>query len=100
MNIVRKNLTSLFNKVTFNICDSRVLDKVGYIYLNSAKDLNSLNFDMKKMLVSSVRAFEASSDVKVIVLLSKIEKAFCAGANIKEFQGKSAKDFENNDIFQ
>lgn len=83
MNIIRKSLPSLFNKITFNICDSRVLDKVGYIYLNSAKDLNSLSFDMKKMLVSNVRTFEASPDVKVIVLLSKIEKAFCAGANIK-----------------
>lgn len=35
-----------------------------------------------------------------MVLLSKVPKAFCAGANIKEFQGKTPKDFENNDIFQ
>ena len=32
--------------------------------------------------------------------MSKVAKAFCAGANIKEFQGKSGKDFENNDIFK
>jgi enoyl-CoA hydratase/carnithine racemase len=35
----------------------------------------------------------------VIVLQSKLKKAFCAGANIKEFTGKKSSDFVNNDIF-
>lgn len=38
--------------------------------------------------------------MKATVLLSSVKKAFCAGANIKEFQGKTSKDFENNDIFK
>ena len=47
-----------------------------------------------------MRSFESSNDVKVILFLSKVAKAFCAGANIKEFSGKTSKDFENNDIFK
>ncbi len=61
--------------------------------MNSPKDLNALSNDMKKSLIQNVQKFEQSSDVKVIVLLSKIEKAFCAGDNIKEFQNKTSKDF-------
>jgi enoyl-CoA hydratase len=54
---------------------------------------------MKNSLIKNIQQLEESSDVKVIVLLSKVKKAFCAGANIKEFVGKTTKDFENNDIF-
>jgi enoyl-CoA hydratase/carnithine racemase len=34
------------------------------------------------------------------VILSNVQKAFCAGANIKEFAGKTSKDFKENDIFK
>lgn len=60
MNIVGKSFTSLFSKVSFKLCESKVLDKIGYIYMNSAKDLNALSYDMKKTLVQNVRNFEAS----------------------------------------
>lgn len=55
---------------------------------------------MRSAISKSIRDHEASSDVKVILFLSKVPKAFCAGANIKEFVGKTGKDFENNDIFK
>ena len=54
---------------------------------------------MKANLVKHINNYEASNDVKAIVLLSKVKKAFCAGANIKEFEGKKNQDFVNNDIF-
>ena len=54
---------------------------------------------MRATLSKHVRDNEANPDVKVTVLLSNVKKAFCAGANIKEFQNKSPKDFEKNDIF-
>ena len=100
MNIVGKKFTSLFHKTLFRITESKIENKIGYIYMNSPKDLNALSATMKKSLVENVQKFEQSPDVKVILLLSKVEKAFCAGANIKEFQNKTSKDFENNDIFQ
>lgn len=36
----------------------------------------------------------------MIVILSKVKKAFCAGADIKEFENKKTADFKNNDVFK
>lgn len=68
--------------------------------MDSQKDFNSLSVDMKSSIVKSINEFEASKDVKVIVILSKVKKAFCAGANIKEFENKTSSDFNNNDVFK
>jgi enoyl-CoA hydratase/carnithine racemase len=38
--------------------------------------------------------------VKVIVILSKLKKVFCAGADIKEFENKKSDDFKDNDVFK
>jgi len=51
MNIVRKNIASLFHKSIFRICEAKIENKIGFIYMNSPKDLNALSFDMKKSLV-------------------------------------------------
>ncbi len=51
--------------------------------MDSQKDFNALSADMKSSLVKNITEFENSNDVKVIVLLSKVKKAFCAGADIK-----------------
>jgi hypothetical protein len=83
MNIASKNITSLFYKSMFRICESKIENKIGFIYMNSPKDFNALSIDMKSSLIQNVKKFEQSPDVKVILLLSKFEKAFCAGANIK-----------------
>lgn len=48
---------------------------------------------MKSNIVKNINEFESSKDVKVIVILSKVKKAFCAGANIKEFENKTTADF-------
>lgn len=68
--------------------------------MNSPKNYNALTTEMKAELISNIKSFESSPDVKVILLLSKVEKAFCAGANIKDFQNKSSRDFVDNDIFK
>lgn len=51
--------------------------------MDSQKDFNALSSEMKSNIVKNIKQFEASKDVKVIVILSKVKKAFCAGANIK-----------------
>ncbi|KRX06099.1 hypothetical protein PPERSA_09711 [Pseudocohnilembus persalinus] len=61
--------------------------RVGIIYLNAPKELNALSDQMRKELSQKINALSQNPIVKVIVLLSKVEKAFCAGANIKEFGG-------------
>jgi enoyl-CoA hydratase/carnithine racemase len=63
--------------------------------MNSPSDLNALSILMKAELVLAVKELDLNRDVKVIItsqnkviiILSKVEKAFCAGANIKDFIG-------------
>ncbi len=51
--------------------------------MDSQKDFNALSSEMKSSLIKNIKQFQASKDVKVIVILSKVKKAFCAGADIK-----------------
>lgn len=55
---------------------------------------------MRKNISKSLLDYDANSEVKVIVILSKSPKAFCAGADIKEFkdQGSYLK-WLSKDIF-
>ena len=100
LRFANRGFTSLFSRGSFTKIDTKVENKIGYIYMNSEKDFNSLSEEMRGLLCKSIREYEASNDVKTIVVLSKVKKAFCAGANIKEFQGKKSSDFANNDIFK
>lgn len=93
-------MSSLITRSIFTKVETKVENKIGIIYMDSQKDFNSLSVDMKSNIVKSINEFEASKDVKVIVFLSKVKKAFCAGANIKEFENKTSADFNNNDVFK
>ena len=61
------------------------LGRVGVTYPNSKSDLNALSATMKGELIESINKYEKDPKIRAIALLSKVEKAFCAGANIKEF---------------
>ena len=69
-----------YKKIAVEIKEDAAL---GLIYMNSPKDLNSLGSDMKDDLSAALTYFDSHPSVKVIVLLSRVPKAFCAGANIK-----------------
>lgn len=43
MRQINRVFTSLHTKVKFNKVDTKVEDKIGYIYLNSPSDLNALS---------------------------------------------------------
>jgi enoyl-CoA hydratase/carnithine racemase len=93
MRPIARVFKSLHTQIRFKMVEAKVEDKIGYIYLNSPSDFNALSQPMRAAISEAVRSHEASQDVKVILFLSKVQKAFCAGANIKEFQGKTSKDF-------
>ena len=76
---------TLLTRNIFNKVEAKIENKIGYIYMNSEKDFNALSVEMKGNLIKHIKEYESSNDVKVIVILSKLKKAFCAGANIKEF---------------
>ncbi len=72
--------------------------KVGLITLNRPKALNALNQDVLREVVSAMEAFEDDARIGAIVLTGS-EKAFAAGADIKEMQPKSYVDMYMSDFF-
>jgi enoyl-CoA hydratase len=72
--------------------------RVGLITLNRPKALNALNSDVLKDVVAAAEAFEANPKIGAIVLTGS-EKAFAAGADIKEMHSKSYIDMYMQDFF-
>jgi enoyl-CoA hydratase len=62
--------------------------KVGLIRLNRPQALNALNSALMRELSAAVDAFEADSDVACMVITGS-DKAFAAGADIKEMAHKT-----------
>jgi enoyl-CoA hydratase len=70
---------------------------VGLITLNRPKALNALNAALVRELADALDAFEEDDEVGAIVLTGS-EKAFAAGADIKEMQSKSYMDVYLSDF--
>ncbi len=64
---------------------------VGLITLNRPKALNALNAALVKELVQALDAYEADNEIGAIVITGS-EKAFAAGADIKEMKDKTFMD--------
>lgn len=72
--------------------------KVGLITLNRPKALNALNSQMQEDVVAALQAYEADETIGAIVITGS-EKAFAAGADIKEMHQKSYIDMYMADFF-
>jgi enoyl-CoA hydratase len=72
--------------------------KVGLITLNRPKALNALNSQILSELVAALGAFDADPGIGAIVITGS-EKAFAAGADIKEMQHKTYVDAFLEDFF-
>lgn len=70
---------------------------VGLITLNRPKALNALCTPLIRELGQALDAFEADAEIGAIVLTGS-EKAFAAGADIKEMSGKSYMDVYMEDF--
>lgn len=70
---------------------------VGLITLNRPEALNALNAALIEDLYRALEAFEADSNIGCMVLTGS-EKAFAAGADIKEMQSKDYMDVYLNDF--
>ena len=64
---------------------------VGLVTLNRPKAMNALNSEIMAELTAALDAFEADDAIGAVVLTGN-EKAFAAGADIKEMQPKSYMD--------
>ncbi|MEC7573332.1 MAG: enoyl-CoA hydratase [Pseudomonadota bacterium] len=70
---------------------------VGLITLNRPKAMNALCADLAREIAEAVDAYEADDAIGALVLTGS-EKAFCAGADIKEMQSKSYMDVYKEDF--
>lgn len=73
-------------------------DRVALITLHRPKALNALNSDMMHEVTSAIAEFDADEGIGCIVITGS-EKAFAAGADIKEMAPKSATEMDRLDYF-
>lgn len=74
-----------------------VTEPVGLITLNRPEALNALNGQLMDELTCALRAFEADENIRAIVITGS-NKAFAAGADIKEMQSKDYMDVYMKDF--
>lgn len=72
--------------------------KVGLVTLNRPKALNALNTQVLEDVISALQAFDADPEIGAIVITGS-EKAFAAGADIKQMQSKNYIDVYMEDFF-
>jgi len=64
-----------------------VEDGVAMLTLNRPEAMNSLSQQMKDDLAAALNAIDADAEINVLLITGTGEKAFCAGADIKERAG-------------
>ena len=72
---------------------------VTLVTLNRPQALNALNSGVLEDLIAAFAAFEADSGQRCAILTGSGDKAFAAGADIKEMADKPAADFYLEDFF-
>ncbi|MCX2738796.1 enoyl-CoA hydratase-related protein [Pontibacter anaerobius] len=71
---------------------------VALIQLNRPKELNALNLQLMGELRDALKELDENDDVRAIIITGN-ERAFAAGADIKQMAGKTAIDMLNIDQF-
>ncbi|MDT0181703.1 enoyl-CoA hydratase [Microbacterium sp. ARD31] len=72
--------------------------RVGWITLNRPQALNALNSQIMHEIVAAASAFDDDDDIGAIVVTGS-ERAFAAGADIKEMEAKTGLDMIMGDHF-
>ncbi|NIJ44268.1 enoyl-CoA hydratase [Wenyingzhuangia heitensis] len=67
-------------------------NKIAFITINAPKTLNALNRKIIKEIHQHLYNIKYDNDVRVVIITGAGEKAFVAGANIKEFASFSKKE--------
>ena len=87
------------SETTYETILTETRGAVTLITLNRPKSLNALNSTVLAELTDAFAKFEADSSQLCAVLTGNGEKAFAAGADIKEMSDKPAADFYIEDFF-
>jgi enoyl-CoA hydratase len=73
-------------------------DQIGIVKLNRPKVLNALNHELMDELVTALEAFDRNDSIRVIILTGS-ERAFAAGADIKEMSDETTVSIMLKDRF-
>jgi enoyl-CoA hydratase len=84
--------------MTYNNILATVDGGVGVITLNRPKALNALNSELLQELVTALEGWDRDDAVRAIVLTGS-DRAFAAGADIKEMSGQSYIDMYKANFF-
>ncbi len=75
----------------FILVNSQVAPFVAHVQLNRPKELNALNLELMLEIKEALLSLDADPNVRAIVI-SGNERAFAAGADIKQMAGRTAID--------
>ncbi|MEC4838990.1 enoyl-CoA hydratase [Mycobacteroides chelonae] len=84
--------------MTFETILTERIDRVAVITLNRPKALNALNSQVMNEVTTAAAEFDADQGVGAIIITGS-EKAFAAGADIKEMADQSFSDMFGSDFF-
>ena len=85
--------------MTYETITTETRDAVTLITLNRPKALNALNTQVLDELIDAFAAYQADDSQRCAVLTGSGEKAFAAGADIKEMADKPSAEFYAEDFF-
>ena len=85
--------------MTYETITTETRDAVTLITLNRPKALNALNTQVLDELIDAFAAYQADDSQRCAVLTGSGEKAFAAGADIKEMADKPSAEFYSQDFF-
>jgi enoyl-CoA hydratase len=80
------------------LLEKKIRPKVALIKLNRPKELNALNLELMQEIKNTLLDLDKDESVRVIVI-SGDERAFAAGADIKQMAGKNSVDMLKTDQF-
>ncbi len=78
--------------MTYNNIVLETKEAVAYVTINRPKQLNALNKETIEELSQVFTSIEENKELRVVILTGSGDKAFVAGADIKEFAGFSVEE--------
>ena len=73
------------NKIKYNHLEFSILDNICMLKINRQKYLNALSKELIQELITFFNWIDTYDEVKAVILFGSGDKAFVAGADIKEF---------------
>jgi enoyl-CoA hydratase/carnithine racemase len=83
---------------SYNLIKAEVVGKVGLITLNRPKQLNALCNELIAEVINAGQAFDKNDSVGAIVITGS-DRAFAAGADIKEMSTLTYQDCYKSNLF-